>query len=148
MGGIDNVDRQSSAKERMRKTMKWYQKFFFHLIDLCLSDAHALYRMRNEGVTSFLHFNLQVLRSLLKHKRDITIKSIIWTWEARGLTKIRHKFYLELAIFKVKDVCGNFFTIFFIFIAWNYIEMNQWKRSSNLFPSFLRNLKCHRMWDF
>ena len=33
------------------------------------------------------------------------------------------KFDLELAIFKVKGVCENVFTIFFIFNAWNYIEI-------------------------
>ena len=41
-------------------------KAFFHLIDLCLSNAHALYKMRNEGATPFPSFRLQVVRSLLK----------------------------------------------------------------------------------
>ena len=30
---------------------------------------------------------------------------------------------LKIEIFKVKGVCGNFFTILFIFSAWNYIEI-------------------------
>ena len=47
MGGIDNVDRQLSITETVRKTMKWYRKLFLHLIDLCLSNAHALYKVRN-----------------------------------------------------------------------------------------------------
>ena len=33
------------------------------------------------------------------------------------------KFDLELAIFKVKGVCKNFLTIFFISSTWNYIEI-------------------------
>jgi len=51
MGDEDNVDRQLSITETVRKSMKWYRKLFFHLIDLCLSNAHALYKMRNEGHT-------------------------------------------------------------------------------------------------
>ena len=46
--------------------MKWYRKLFFHLIDLCLSNAHALYKMRNERATPFSSFRLHVVRSLLK----------------------------------------------------------------------------------
>ena len=47
MGGVDNVDRQLSITETVRKTMKWYRKLFFHLVNLCISNAHALYKMNN-----------------------------------------------------------------------------------------------------
>ena len=63
MGVIDNVDKQLFIIETVRKTMKWYQKLFFYLIDLCLSNAHALYKMRNEGATPFPSIRLQVVRS-------------------------------------------------------------------------------------
>ena len=66
MGDIDNVDRQLSIRETVRKTMKGYRKLFFHLIDLRLSNAYALYKMRNVGATPFPSFQLQVIRSLLK----------------------------------------------------------------------------------
>ena len=66
MRGTDNADRKLSITETVRKTMKWYRKLFFHLTDLCLSNALALYKMRNEGATPFPSFRLQVVRSLLK----------------------------------------------------------------------------------
>ncbi|KAJ8942306.1 hypothetical protein NQ318_005297 [Aromia moschata] len=66
MGGVDNVDIQLSITETVRKTMKWYRKLFFHLIDLNLSNARALYKMRNEGPMPFPKFRLAVARSLLK----------------------------------------------------------------------------------
>lgn len=56
MGGVDNIDRQLSITETVRKTMKWYRKLFFHLIDLCLCNAHALYKKRNQEYTSFPSF--------------------------------------------------------------------------------------------
>ncbi|XP_032687779.1 piggyBac transposable element-derived protein 4-like [Odontomachus brunneus] len=65
MGGIDNIDRQLSITESVRKTMKWYRKLFLHLIDLCLTNAHALYKMENEEPMSFPSFRLQIVRSLL-----------------------------------------------------------------------------------
>ena len=73
MGGIDNIDRQLSITETVRKTMKWYRKLFFHLIDPCLSNAHALHKMRNKGATPFPSFRLQVVRSLLKHDPSSSI---------------------------------------------------------------------------
>ena len=41
-----------------------------------------------------------------------TYENLLKTWLVLEI-----KFDLELAIFKVKGVCGNFFTIFFIFSA-------------------------------
>ena len=70
MGGIDNVDRQLFITGTVRKTIKWYRKLFFHFIDLCLSNAHALYKMRNEGAAPFPSFQLQVVRSLLKRSEE------------------------------------------------------------------------------
>ncbi|XP_032690081.1 piggyBac transposable element-derived protein 4-like [Odontomachus brunneus] len=72
MGGIDNIDRQLSITESVRKTMKWYRKLFLHLIDLCLTNAHALYKMENEEPMSFPSFRLQILLS--------TLESRSWDW--------------------------------------------------------------------
>lgn len=53
MGGVDNVDRQLSITEAVRKKMQWYRKQFFHLVDINLSNAHASYKIKSEGQTSF-----------------------------------------------------------------------------------------------
>ncbi|XP_032688641.1 piggyBac transposable element-derived protein 4-like [Odontomachus brunneus] len=42
MGGIDNIDRQLSLTESIRKTMKWYRKLFFHLLDLSLTSDYII----------------------------------------------------------------------------------------------------------
>ncbi|XP_043473692.1 piggyBac transposable element-derived protein 4-like [Leptopilina heterotoma] len=64
MGGIDNIDRQLSLTESVRKSMKWYRKLFFHLMDLALTAAYSLYKMNNEYL-SFPKFRLEVIRSIL-----------------------------------------------------------------------------------
>ncbi|KAJ8958750.1 hypothetical protein NQ318_016478 [Aromia moschata] len=113
MGGGDNVDIQLSITETVRKTMKWYRKLFFHLINLNLSNAHALYKMRNEGPMPFPKFRLAVARSLLKlDDTDDSISRLVsppirlvdrhfprhttsrrchmCALQARGLTEIKH----------------------------------------------------------
>lgn len=65
MGGIDNIDRQLSITESIRKSLKWYRKLFFHLLDLALINAHALYNIENEQLF-FPSFRLEVVRALLK----------------------------------------------------------------------------------
>ena len=65
MGSIDNIDRQLSITEMAWKTMRWYRKLFFHRIDLRLTNAHALYKIRNENPMLFPSFRLEVVRSLL-----------------------------------------------------------------------------------
>lgn len=64
MGGVDNVDRQLAITASIRKSLKWYRKLFFHLIDLILINAHALYKLQ-EGAISFTDFRMKVISSLL-----------------------------------------------------------------------------------
>lgn len=70
MGGIDNIDRQLSLTETIRKSMKWYKKFFFHLVDLSLTNAHVLYNQSTERKLSFPEFRLAVVKELLKLGAD------------------------------------------------------------------------------
>lgn len=37
-------DQVVASAECARKTMRWYRKFFFHLLDLVLYDAHIIYK--------------------------------------------------------------------------------------------------------
>ena len=69
MGSIDNIDKQLSLTESVRKSMKWYRKLFFHLVDLVLTNAHALFKMDN-GNISFPDFRLRVVKALLKLDPD------------------------------------------------------------------------------
>ncbi|XP_020298636.1 piggyBac transposable element-derived protein 4-like [Pseudomyrmex gracilis] len=64
MGGIDNIDKQLSITETIRKTMKWYQKLFFHFVDLALANAHVLYNQKVEKKLSFPEFRIEVVRRL------------------------------------------------------------------------------------
>lgn len=72
MGKVDDIDRQLSMTETIRKCMKWYRKLFFHLTDLMLSDAHSLYKMLASNAMSFPDFRLCIVREILKLDSEIT----------------------------------------------------------------------------
>lgn len=43
MGLIDKSDMQTSFNNTSRKSMKWYKKFFFHLLDLSILNSGIIY---------------------------------------------------------------------------------------------------------
>jgi len=48
MGGVDHIDQQLAPYETLRKTIKWYKKLAFHLIDLALYNSHVLFKHYNQ----------------------------------------------------------------------------------------------------
>ncbi|EFA01473.1 PiggyBac transposable element-derived protein 4-like Protein [Tribolium castaneum] len=66
MGSVDKVDMLLSSVECLRKTIKWYKKIFFHLVDLCMINAHAMYKVYTGNRTTLAHFQLEVIRQIVK----------------------------------------------------------------------------------
>lgn len=66
MGAIDRSDMMLSSKECARKTVKWYKKLFFHMVDLALLNAHALYSTQNTELKPLGDFQLEVIRKLFQ----------------------------------------------------------------------------------
>lgn len=48
MGFVDKTDMQISFVECIRKTIKWYKKFFFHLLDLSTLNAYMLFKVKHK----------------------------------------------------------------------------------------------------
>ena len=71
-----------------------------------------------------------------------TYKNLLKTWFILEI-----KFDFELAIFKVKGVCGNFLTIFFIFSAWNYIWITSQTFMTNKTNFLHCTLRCLQGWS-
>ena len=44
MGGVDYIDQKLAPYESLRRTVKWYKKFAFHLIDLTIHNSHVLFQ--------------------------------------------------------------------------------------------------------
>ena len=48
----------------MRKCIKWYKKLFFHLLDIAVQNAYALYKLENSVKPQLAEFRLQLIREL------------------------------------------------------------------------------------
>jgi hypothetical protein len=46
MGAVDRTDMVISSIECVRKSLKWYRKFFLHLLDITLLNPHALFNVK------------------------------------------------------------------------------------------------------
>ena len=66
MRAVDHVDMQMSFSEYIRKSVKWYKKLFFHLLDMTVYNAFVVYKMQN-GISSHLSdFRLEIIRGILR----------------------------------------------------------------------------------
>lgn len=74
MGGIDMIDKQLSLTETVRKSMKWYKKLFFHLIDMVLINAHAMYNMNNTRL-SFPEFRMKLVADILQLTDELNVSN-------------------------------------------------------------------------
>ena len=65
MGAVNHVDMQLSFSECIRKSVKWYKKLFFHLLDMAVYNAFAIYKMQNNNPTHLSDFRLEIIREIL-----------------------------------------------------------------------------------
>lgn len=63
---VDKSDSMISSIECARKTMKWYKKLFFHLIDTSVLNAQILYMVKTGKRTTLGEFTTEVVRQLLE----------------------------------------------------------------------------------
>jgi len=76
MGFVDNTDMLLSSVECVRKTMKWYKKIFFHLIDLSLLNAYSSYKTVTGNHIPNSQFQIELIRQIIeKYQTDRVAKS-------------------------------------------------------------------------
>jgi hypothetical protein len=54
---VDKSDMQISFSESLRKSLKWYKKLFFHLLDISLYNACVLYKLQTGRKSLFPIFD-------------------------------------------------------------------------------------------
>lgn len=77
MSGIDRADQMISYYSTPRKTIRWYLKLFFHLMDVALWNSHFLYKKATGKKISYLNFREEVASAMVDlHKPldDITAR--------------------------------------------------------------------------
>jgi hypothetical protein len=66
VGTVDKVDMQLSFFECPRKSLKWYKKIFFHLLELSLYNAYVLYKSKYNIKIQLLDFKLKIIREIFE----------------------------------------------------------------------------------
>lgn len=66
MGAVDKTDMQNSFVECARKSLKWYKKLYFHLMDIALLNAYIVYKELTGRSIKYQQFRLNVMRQLLE----------------------------------------------------------------------------------
>lgn len=75
MGGIDKTDMLLSTTESIRKTVKWYKKVFFHLLDYSVLNSHVIYKMKTGKNIPLLDFEKELVRLLIQKYKTISSRS-------------------------------------------------------------------------
>jgi len=66
MGLVDKSDMQISFSESVRKSLKWYKKLFFHILDIALFNAYVLDKLKTRETIRLFEFQLKVIRALVE----------------------------------------------------------------------------------
>jgi hypothetical protein len=65
MGTIDKTDMLLSSVECVRRTMKWYKKLFFHIVDMSLLNAYSAYKIVTGKHISLADFQFKLINELI-----------------------------------------------------------------------------------
>ncbi|XP_023290186.1 piggyBac transposable element-derived protein 4 [Orussus abietinus] len=65
MNIVDRSDAIINTVSSIRKTLKWYKKFFFHLLDISIWNAYCLYKFNTKRTISMSEFHLTLITKLL-----------------------------------------------------------------------------------
>ena len=66
MGGVDRSDQLAATCRSTRKSIKWYKKLFFYLLDMCITNAFVVYKELHAGTNlQCSDFKLQLVKGMM-----------------------------------------------------------------------------------
>lgn len=72
MAGVDRTDQLTSYYSSPRKTIRWYKKIMFHLLDLTVLNSYILYKKGTNRKIPMLEFRNELIKSLIKIPESVT----------------------------------------------------------------------------
>ena len=64
MGLVDKSDMQMSFSDTTRRSMKWYKKLFFRLLDLTIYNAYILFKYSHQEDLQLSTFRMQLIKEI------------------------------------------------------------------------------------
>ena len=66
MGGVDKLDQMIEPYLSIRKSLKWYKKFFQHLLDVTVYNSFVLFKIKNaSSKSSLLDFRKDLISNII-----------------------------------------------------------------------------------
>ena len=72
MEGVDQLDQSTQYYPSTRKSVKWYKKYFFSLVDKCIYNSLVIYRTFQDKEITVLEFREKIITGLL-HKHWVPL---------------------------------------------------------------------------
>ena len=66
MSAVAKIDMILSSLYRVRKSTKWYKRYFFRLLDLAIYNVYILYKSANNKTGTFENFHLLLIKDILQ----------------------------------------------------------------------------------
>lgn len=79
MSGIDRADQMMAYYSTPRKTIRWYRKIFFHMIDLCIWNACYIYNFHQNKNIRLLNFREEVIMKLINQSANLQVEDEVET---------------------------------------------------------------------
>ncbi|XP_021952231.1 piggyBac transposable element-derived protein 4 [Folsomia candida] len=74
MGALDDMDKIIRPYQALRKTLKWYRKFAFHLFDICVYNSWVVYcHMNSRRSTGYKQYLSNLIKEIMS--ANVTIRS-------------------------------------------------------------------------
>ena len=71
---VDKSDMQVATVDCLRKCAKWYKKFFFHLLDVCLLNSYNMWLAKTGNKSSLRKFGLKVIQQMLDRFSPVQLR--------------------------------------------------------------------------
>lgn len=78
MGGVDRADHYCGSYNFTRKTLKWWRKLFFWILEVAIVNSYHLHSIdkkeRNTSPLSHLKFRNKLIKQLVANTRNVSLK--------------------------------------------------------------------------
>lgn len=73
MKGVDNSNQLISYYELNRRTIKWWKRIFFHLVDMSIVNSWILYKLKTNKKISQLEFRMKIIEHIKEKSKKIDL---------------------------------------------------------------------------
>ncbi|CAG5003479.1 unnamed protein product [Parnassius apollo] len=77
ISGVDRADQMISYYSSPRKSIRWYKKVMFHLLDVAVWNSFFIFKKYCQANCDFLLFREELIRRLLDLPADLTAEQVI-----------------------------------------------------------------------